>query len=193
MSLPKFPDKLNWTREEALTAIIVSVAMEEAAISKILENIKPCEPCGETKFLVDSLLDLEIVLKSKLRLALEMMEKSKPPKPKPCPPKPIPICETYHVKKGCIRPCDFLRFDRPIILRRGEVDVNIKLILSVPAKFDVIIESCGKIIERIMVNEAKAQFALSLKNDSILKIKFLGEHSIKILEGTLKINASNYR
>ncbi|MCL1924023.1 MAG: hypothetical protein FWF50_00400, partial [Defluviitaleaceae bacterium] len=67
--MPKLP---KLTREEALNSIITSVAMEEAAISKILSSIKPCE---ESKHLLDSLVDLEIILKNKLKLALEMMEK----------------------------------------------------------------------------------------------------------------------
>ena len=117
MSMPSFPKNgADLTREQALTMIIASIAMEECALSRIMEaegeklrcildKLDP--PCGEQKILevncsISKLLDMvaqnQLILRSKLALALEaggdccLPCPPCPPKPcrPPCPPKPCP-------------------------------------------------------------------------------------------------------
>ena len=114
MSLPQFPnpeDILN--REEALTAIITSIAMEEQALAHIIEaeSAKICYAVKHAKSscsddmqnllkvnnsaanLLERISDMQLVLKNKLRIAVDALPKPPcppvPPKP-PCPPKPPP-------------------------------------------------------------------------------------------------------
>ena len=116
MSMPKFPNHDTiLSREEAINAIITSIAMEETALSHILsaesEKIKYLTKhinhgsCDDIKMLlavnesVSSLIervnDMQLILKNKLRLAVSCLPE--PPKPvppiPPCPPpKPCPPC-----------------------------------------------------------------------------------------------------
>lgn len=105
MSMPSFPQNgADLTREEALTMIIASIAMEELALSHIinaegeklqyilgtLPGTKPCA-CPQDVLAVNksvaSLLDVvaqnQMLLKSKLEKVLEACP---PPCPTPCPP-----------------------------------------------------------------------------------------------------------
>jgi len=104
MSMPKFPDTNDIpTREEALNAIITSIAMEEAALARILsaesdkiESVLRSIDLEQKKDrelllcinqsverVVERVGDLQMLLKNKLRLVTERM-----PYPKPCPPHP---------------------------------------------------------------------------------------------------------
>ena len=109
MSYPTFPkpeDILN--REEALTAIITSIAMEEQALAHIIEaeSEKICYAIKHAKSscademqtllqvndsaanLLERIHDIQMLLKNKLRIAVSALPKlPEPPKP-PVPPKP---------------------------------------------------------------------------------------------------------
>lgn len=109
MSMPSFPPNgADLTREEALTMIIASIAMEELALSHIinaegeklqyilgaLPGAKPCAGPQEVLAVnksVTALLDVvannQMLLKSKLEKVLEAC----PPLTSPCPP-PAPPC-----------------------------------------------------------------------------------------------------
>ena len=117
MSMPSFPkDGANMTREQALTMIIASVAMEESALSRIIDAEgdklryildrcrEACDGCGtpeeilEVNASVTGLLDVvaqnQAILRSKLALALNAggecpPDPPCPPEP-PCPPAPCP-------------------------------------------------------------------------------------------------------
>lgn len=115
MSMPSFPPHgADLTREEALTMIIASIAMEELALSHIinaegeklqyilgtLPGAKTCatpQDVLEVNKSVASLLDVvaqnQMLLKSKLEKVLGACPPLTPPcpPPKPCPPEP-PIC-----------------------------------------------------------------------------------------------------
>lgn len=119
MSMPSFPPGgANLTREEALTMIIASIAMEELALSHILNaegeklqyilgTLPGSKPCaGHQDVLavnksVASLLDVvaqnQMLLKSKLEKVLEVCPPPAPPCPPPAPPcwepEPIPPCK----------------------------------------------------------------------------------------------------
>jgi DNA-binding transcriptional regulator YhcF (GntR family) len=87
MSMPKFPDLNHFTKEQAIDAIITSIAMEELALSHILnaegEKIQfvLADKCADLQqvmevnqsvsSLIDKIIDLQIILKSKLQLAKE--------------------------------------------------------------------------------------------------------------------------
>lgn len=124
MSMPSFPKNGgNMTREQALTMIIASVAMEECALSRIIdaEGDKlryvldrcrcacDCSEIPETILAVNESVTrlLEVVtrnqtlLRGKLSLALEASGKC-PPDP-PCPP-PDPPCPPPHPPKPPCKP-----------------------------------------------------------------------------------------
>lgn len=113
MSMPSFPENgANMTREQALTMIIASIAMEESALSRIInaEGDKlryildrcreACGCCGTPKEILEAncsvtrLLDVvaqnQMILRSKLALALNAGGgcPPDPPCPPPCPPLP---------------------------------------------------------------------------------------------------------
>lgn len=107
MSMPSFPPHgADMTREEALTMIIASIAMEELALSHILNAegeklqyiLKALPPCAEgqeilevnrsVNKLLDTVTQTQILLKGKLALALEAG--GCPPDPGPCPSGPPP-------------------------------------------------------------------------------------------------------
>ena len=116
MSMPSFPPNgADLTREEALTMIIASIAMEELALSHIinaegeklqyilgtLPGAKPCATPQDVLVVnksVASLLDVvaqnQMLLKSKLEKVLAVCPPPAPPcpSPGPCPPGP-PVCE----------------------------------------------------------------------------------------------------
>ncbi|MCI8916965.1 MAG: hypothetical protein HFF26_09940 [Oscillospiraceae bacterium] len=110
MSMPSFPPHgADLTREEALTMIIASIAMEELALSHIinaegeklqyilgtLPGAKPCAAPQDVLAVnksVASLLDVvaqnQMLLKNKLEKVLEVCPPLTPPAPppRPCPP-----------------------------------------------------------------------------------------------------------
>jgi len=120
MSMPQFPkvDEIL-TRDEAINAILTSIAMEEAALSHIInaegEKIQYAlqhmdkENCCKSMCmllrvnysvadLIDQITDLQLILKSKMRLAAGMVSEGnpcpditeKPDKPNKPPPSPEP-------------------------------------------------------------------------------------------------------
>ena len=113
MSMPQFPPgDTVLSRDEAINAILTSIAMEESALSHIInaegEKIQyalkhvDADSCCKSvcrilevndsvTALVDQITDLQLLLKSKLRIAASLIEdKPKcPDKPhKPCPDRP---------------------------------------------------------------------------------------------------------
>lgn len=108
MSLPEFPKPENiLSQEQAINAIITSVAMVESALSHIInaesEKIKyaiDCFKCNcscehlqklleinkSASALIEQVNDIELILKNKLRLATNCMPcKPKPPEKPDCP------------------------------------------------------------------------------------------------------------
>ena len=126
MSVPKLPNPDEiLTKEEALNAILTSIALEEIALAKILTaESKKIEHATKSIDLkdkeqmelllkincsvadvIDKINDLQFMLKSKLRLVVGSMPcppcpPSPPPKPCP-PPKPPPPPQ----KPPCPPPC----------------------------------------------------------------------------------------
>ncbi|MCI8423768.1 MAG: hypothetical protein HFF50_09635 [Lawsonibacter sp.] len=119
MSMPSFPPNgADMTREEALTMIIASVAMEELALSHILNaegeklqyilgTLPGTSPCAcpqdvlavnkSVTALVEAVTQNQILLKNKLAQVLEFCPLPpppppvcQPPSPPPCPPPPCP-------------------------------------------------------------------------------------------------------
>ena len=115
MSMPSFPPNgADLTQEEALTMIIASIAMEELALSHIINAegeklqyilgaLPGTNPCATPQDVlavnksVASLLDVvaqnQMLLKSKLEKVLEVCPL--PPPPPPCRPKPCPDPPPY--------------------------------------------------------------------------------------------------
>lgn len=113
MSMPKFPDNKDvLTTEEALNAIITSIALEECALSKILvaesekidfvtKKLKNGSK-GDIKLLLKtnqsvqeticSINDMQLILKNKLAIATKYLPVICPPSP--CPPTPQPPTPT---------------------------------------------------------------------------------------------------
>ena len=132
MSMPSFPPNgADLTREEALTMIIASIAMEELALSHILNaegeklqyilgtlpGTKPCA-CPQDVLAVNksvtSLLDVvaqnQMLLKGKLEKVLEASPAPIPPGPPPCGPRPCPppcppACSPAYPPEYCPPPC----------------------------------------------------------------------------------------
>ena len=124
MSMPSFPENgANMTREQALTMVIASIAMEESALSRILdaEGDKlryildrcwdSCD-CPETAKdilaanqsvtqLLEAVAQNQAILRCKLALAIEAGGQL-PPVP-PCPP-PEPPCPPKPPKPCCPKP-----------------------------------------------------------------------------------------
>ena len=125
MSMPSFPPNgANMTREEALTMIIASIAMEELALSHILNaegeklqyilgtlpGSKPCACPHEVlsinksvTALLEAVTQNQMLLKNKLERALEAC-------PPPCRPGPVPHpcpppCGPEPVPHPCPPPC----------------------------------------------------------------------------------------
>ena len=118
MSLPEFPKPDTiLSRDQALDAILTSIAMEEVALSHIInaegEKIQyilksaranKADVCDVLKVnesataLLEQVNDMQMTLKNKLRWALKYLPKpEEPPCPKPKPPHPEP-------KPPCPRP-----------------------------------------------------------------------------------------
>jgi len=117
MSMPKLPEPDTiLTKEQAINAILTSIALEETALSHIItaesEKIKyvlscvkndKCTDIGmllkvneSAANMLDRVNDMQIILKNKLRLACNCLPEC--PHPKPCPPcppvPPKPPCTT---------------------------------------------------------------------------------------------------
>ena len=108
MSMPSFPPNgADLTREEALTMIIASIAMEELALSHILNaegeklqyilgtlpGAKPCAGPQEVlavnrsvTALLEAVTQNQMLLKNKLERALDACPPPAPPCPPPCKP-----------------------------------------------------------------------------------------------------------
>lgn len=106
MSMPQFPQPPDFTQEQALTMILSSIALEEAALSHIInaEGEKIQYVLGRTKAkkdgnieeilavnesvskMLDSVLQNQMILKNKMERVLEYL-----PKPPPLPPIPPPL------------------------------------------------------------------------------------------------------
>ena len=109
MSLPTFPSKESvFTRDQAIDSILTSIAMEEMALSHILNaegekiqyavaHIDTRECCSSFEMLmavnngvsevIEQITNLQFILKGKLKLVSEIIPKQGP-HPKPCPPCP---------------------------------------------------------------------------------------------------------
>jgi hypothetical protein len=113
MSMPKFPNPdCILTRDQAINAILTSIAQEEAALSHIINaegekiqyvlqniNSKNChddmdkilEVNESVSDLIEQITDMQLILKSKMRLAAKILALDKtemPSKPiKTCSPK----------------------------------------------------------------------------------------------------------
>ena len=99
MSMPEFPNLEKLTRDQAINSILTSIAMEEAALSHILnaegEKIqfalankcrdidKVIEINDSVAELLERVFDLQLVLKSKLRLTKSLLDKKEDKKHKP--------------------------------------------------------------------------------------------------------------
>ncbi len=127
MSMPSFPSNgADMTREEALTMIIASIAMEELALSHILNaegeklqyvlgTLPGTSPCAcpqdvltvnkSVTALVEAVTQNQMLLKNKLSQVLEFCPR--PPAPPPCPPEPCPPpcqpcpCPVPHKAQPC--------------------------------------------------------------------------------------------
>ena len=120
MSMPSFPPNgADMTREEALTMIIASIAMEELALSHILNaegeklqyilgtlpGSKPCATPQDVLAVNKSVTDLveavtqnQMLLKNKLAQVLEFC-------PRPCPPEPCPPSWETEPCESSKKPC----------------------------------------------------------------------------------------
>ena len=112
MSMPSFPPNgADMTREEALTMIIASIAMEELALSHILNaegeklqyilgTLPGSRPCAAPKdvlavnksvtVLLEAVTQNQMLLKNKLERVLEACPLPEPPCPPPCESCPPP-------------------------------------------------------------------------------------------------------
>lgn len=133
MSMPSFPPcGADMTKDEALTMIIASIAMEELALSHIVNaegeklqyvlgtlpgSRKPCASTQEilavnqsAAALLDTVMQSQMLLKGKLEKALEASGRKPAPEP-PCPPghpcdPPCPpdcLCEPPCCGSSCCR------------------------------------------------------------------------------------------
>ena len=97
MSMPEFPNLENLTKEQALNSILTSIAMEEAALSHIInaegEKIQfalanKCRDLDQViavnksvSDLLERVFDLQLLLKSKLSITRSMMDPPEDKKP----------------------------------------------------------------------------------------------------------------
>ena len=122
MSMPTFPDPSTiMTRDEAINAILTSIALEETALSHIMnaegEKIQFALKQAQEKHgvdlhmvlkanksvsnLLEQVKDIQIILKSKLRIALEFLPDTPLPPPPPPPPPPTPCTTEFLAVSGC--------------------------------------------------------------------------------------------
>lgn len=128
MSMPSFPTHgADMTREEAITMIIASIAMEELALSHILNaegeklqyilgTLPGTSPCAcpqdvlavnkSVTDLVEAVTQNQMLLKNKLSQVLEFCPPPPPPcRPKPTPPYPSDPCDCPCRPDPCEPPC----------------------------------------------------------------------------------------
>ena len=120
MSLPEFPNPENiLTREEAINAILTSIAMEETALSHIInaegEKIQyaiQCIDCNQccvamqmildvnrsVTSLIEQINDMQLLMKNKMRLAVNFLPQEL--NEGPCVP-----CFPTRPEKPCTNPC----------------------------------------------------------------------------------------
>ena len=165
MSMPEFPNRdIILTRDQAFNAILTSIAMEETALSHIInaegEKIQSaiqhmdCKCRADLNMLlkfnesaanmIDTVSDLQIILKNKLRLVLKHIEQEhqpppcppKPCPPKPCPPKPCPPkpCTSTFTAVGDWLRGSTLKLKADVVCDNGVVLINedCKSIISLP-------------------------------------------------------------
>lgn len=125
MSMPEFPiPNPDLTREQALNMILVSIAMEETALSHIIEaehekigHILKCreksacycdldnilEVNKSVSCMLEKIADLQVILKNKMEKAIEAFPKPLPPPEPYPPPKPSPLvcCCTASCHQKC--------------------------------------------------------------------------------------------
>ncbi|MCL1881257.1 MAG: hypothetical protein FWF76_03675 [Oscillospiraceae bacterium] len=125
MSMPKFPcsDSIM-SQEEALNSILSSIAMEELALSHILnaegekiqyaiEHIRQhncnaslqelLEINESASSMIQQIINLEMILTNKLQAVAKFLPKPPPsPTPAPCPTPPTPVPPP---KPSCCRCC----------------------------------------------------------------------------------------
>lgn len=125
MSMPEFPkpDPLL-TQEQALTMILSSIALEEAALSHIInaegekiQHVLKQAPCGQSPgdlngilavnqsvtSLLEMVLQNQMVLKNKMDKVLLYLPKPPCPPEPPCPPyPPQPPCPPYPPQPPCL-------------------------------------------------------------------------------------------
>ena len=110
MSMPEFPDSKDiLTRDQAINAILTSIAMEETALSHIItaesekiqfaiKHIKSnchadlgqlLEVNESASSLLEQVGDMQIILKNKLRSVVKLLPRPCPPD---CPPPGKPSC-----------------------------------------------------------------------------------------------------
>lgn len=141
MSMPSFPPNgADMTREEALTMIIASIAMEELALSHILnaegEKLQyilgtlPNSGCGacprdvldvnkSVTALVEVVTQNQMLLKNKLSQVLEFCPLPPPPpecRPGPCPPP----CRPDPCVPPCPEPCSKPKCEKSAIQLTGQ-------------------------------------------------------------------------
>ena len=115
MSMPVFPESKNiLTREEAINAILTSIAAEELALSHIInaegEKIQQILECAKKRgcsrddmmmilsvnesasSLIEKITDMQIILKTKMNNALKCLHGPPSPPTPPPPPPPPPPC-----------------------------------------------------------------------------------------------------
>lgn len=160
MSMPEFPvPNPDLTREQALNMILVSIALEETALSHIIEaereKIESVLDClresdchcdvqnvllvnNSAARMLERVLDIQMILKNKMDMALEAMPKPCPclpcpclpepcpcpPEPCPCPPEPCPCCHCPPEKYFSVfkaPACRWSRDGEPTLVRRHSV------------------------------------------------------------------------
>jgi len=99
MSMPEFPNLDCLTFKQSINSILTSIAMEEAALSHIINAegekiqyvLSKCPDIDSVirtnesvKELIDSISDLQATLKSKMRIALSHLPAEKSHHDKPC-------------------------------------------------------------------------------------------------------------
>ena len=136
MSMPTLPPiDPELTKEVALYMVLQSIALEETALSRIIdaesEKIravvayieKTCPDADVRKLLeanrsvhdvLEQVKDIQMILKSKMSRALEYLPKPEPPSPEPKPPKPRPPCLCFCMPCCCPPPKDCVCDEPPL-------------------------------------------------------------------------------
>lgn len=179
MSMPSFPRAdVILSRDEAVNAIITSIAVEEMALSRVIEaeseKIKFVIECAKkrgclkddmliilevnksVRELFDSITQMQIVLKEKLSLVKGYFPQ---PSPHPCPP-PVPPCPPS--------PCHCTSVFRALTDRAWCINKNLKLFEQRHCKggANLVLDGC----ESLILLPPKSIFKIEI--DIELKRKF---------------------